>query len=42
MPKTKVRLWTAADVEKYADSATAAGHPSIAAIIRLQWEIGSG
>lgn len=39
-PKTRVRLWTGSSVEAYAKAAVAAGQPDVAAIIRLEWEIG--
>jgi hypothetical protein len=39
-PKTKARLWTAADVQRHADHYAQLGHKGIAAMILVQWEIG--
>jgi hypothetical protein len=39
-PKTKVTIWEAEDVEFYANAAEAHGQPTLAAMIRVQYEIG--
>lgn len=40
IPKSRVAIWEAEDVELYADAFITAGRASIAAMIRTQWEIG--
>lgn len=40
VPKSKVTIWEAADVEANMQAARDAGQPSIAALILTQWEIG--
>lgn len=40
IPKSRVAIWEAEDVELYAAAFIAAGRASIAAMIRTQWEIG--
>lgn len=39
-PKTKVTIWEAEDVDFYANAAEAHGQPTLAAMIRVQYEIG--
>lgn len=40
VPKTRVAIWEAADVETYAWTALSIGEPGMAALILMQWEIG--
>lgn len=40
MPKTRVGIWEAADVDLYAWACLAIGQPDMAALLYTQWEIG--
>lgn len=40
MPKSRVAIWEASDIDLYARAAVASGQPGLAALIRTEWEIG--